>query len=129
MIKCYRDWKPTPNDNPGLGLDDQQDWLVAPVICTRDSEALEESNIRVALAGLGGESETVEVHRFGHWGPGWYEIILTDPQHRPALEQLVVQLTEYPVLDEEDWSALELERHDEGQCDQHCSFSHADNIE
>ena len=40
---------------------------------TRDSRCLEESNWRSALRVLGGESDTVVIHRFGHWACGWWE--------------------------------------------------------
>jgi len=61
---------------------------------------------------LGGEGEHVEVHRFGHWGPGWIEIILVDPGHYHTLwtaGEIVCSLADYPVLDEEDWSEREFE--------------------
>lgn len=96
----------------GAFLPDRQDWLVCPLIQTRDSGALQQSNFAVALRELGGESETVEVHRFGHWGPGWYEIILVAPDSPAAkiAEEIEECLENYPVLDEEHWSSLEYNR-------------------
>lgn len=111
MLQTYRDYRPTAFDPRGLGLDDRQTWLVAGVIQTRDSGVLDQSNFACYLAGLGGESKTVEVHRFGHWGPGWFEIILIDP-NSPAAEtarELEASLEDYPVLDEMDWSRREYE--------------------
>jgi hypothetical protein len=56
---------------------------------------------------LGGESETVEVHRFGHWGPGWFEIILVHPDRETEIDELEGSLENYPVLDDEDYSRRE----------------------
>ncbi len=110
MIKQYKDWAPLQFDPKGLNLSNQQDWLVAPVIWTRDSGALEESNFRVVLKALDGESNMVEVHRFGHWGPGWFEIILCHPSLREALEYWQIALENYPIADEMDFNKLKHER-------------------
>jgi hypothetical protein len=83
-MQTYSQYRPTGFDSRGLGLPDRQDWLVLPVIQTRDSGPLEQSNFASALKAVGGESETVEVHRFGHWGPGWFEIIIVAPGSEAA---------------------------------------------
>lgn len=108
----YSDWQPTGLDAPGLSLPDRQDWFVLPVIQTRDSTPLEESNFAVALFQLGGESDTVEVHRFTHWGPGWFEIILVAPDSHEAsvADDIERALSNYPVLDDMDFSERELDR-------------------
>jgi hypothetical protein len=67
-MKKYKDYSPTEFDCKGLNLPDKQEWLVVPVMQTRDSGPLELSNFRTALKMLCDESENVEVHRFGHWG-------------------------------------------------------------
>lgn len=85
-LQTYRDYKPTSYDSAGLSLPDRQDWLVAPVIQTRDSDCLEQSNFASLLGSIGGESDTVEVHSFNHWGPGWFEIILIDPADEKACQ-------------------------------------------
>jgi hypothetical protein len=111
-MDTYKTFRPTQFDPAGLGLADQGHWLVAPVGQTRDSGCLEKSNFRCTLAALGGESDTVEVHRFGHWGPGWFEIIIIDPADaaRVAIaEDIERALADYPVVDEEDFSNLEWE--------------------
>jgi hypothetical protein len=56
---------------------------------------------------LGGESETVEVHRFGHWGPGWFELILVDPSRASDVEDIESALEHYPVLDDERFAQQE----------------------
>lgn len=105
----YSEYAPTQFDCKGLGLPDRQDWLVLPTMRTRDSEPLEESNFVTALEMMGGKSETVEVHRFGHWGPGWFEIILADPMHAETVERIESSLEDYPILDESDLSQREYE--------------------
>lgn len=109
-IQRYGKWAPTCFDHRGAFLGERHEWLVG-LMRTRDSGPLEESNFNAALEMLGGESETVEVHRFGHWGPGWLEIILVAPDTPQAemLEYIFAQMSDYPVLDEEDLSAREFE--------------------
>lgn len=109
-MQTYSTYRPTPYDLAGLALPDQQHWLVLPVIQTRDSDALEQSNFAAALERLGGESDTVEVHRFGHWGPGWFEIVIVNPTDARAVsiaEGIEQALGLYPVLSEDDLSRRE----------------------
>lgn len=71
----------------------------------RESDLLSESNWDTALKRLGGESETVEIHRFGHWVCGWFEYLCVKENtksHELALE-IEKEIEDYPVLDEEDW--------------------------
>ncbi len=105
----YGDWSPTAFDS---NIDiDRENWLVMPVMQTRDSCPLDQSNFAIFLKELGGESETVEVHRFGHWGPGWFEIIIVDPEDMSAMSiayECAGALEYYPVLDDQDLSDREL---------------------
>ena len=116
----YSEFAPTSFDSKGAFLPDRQNWLVAPVGRSRDSDILEDSNFRACLALLGGESDCVEVHRFGHWGPGWFEIIIIDPLPIVSdrsdgqsdaivreLESIQDRLDDYPVLDDDDLSQRE----------------------
>lgn len=107
-LQTYADFRPTQFDSH-IELDGREDWLVAPVSRTRDSGCLDESNFAVALQSLGGESETVEVHRFGHWGPGWFEIVLVHPSREKEVRDMVAALADYPVLSDEDFSERETE--------------------
>lgn len=69
---------------------------------TRDSDILTESNWACALAQLGGESENVQIHRFGHWACGWWEALAVakgSPEYGIA-EEIEGRLASYPVLDE-----------------------------
>ena len=105
-MRTFADWAPTPFDPAGGTLPDKQDWLTGPTR-TRDSNTLDESNFHATLDQLGGESRTVEIHRFGHWACGWCEVIMVAPNSDAArtLEKIANQLSRYPVLDERDYSA------------------------
>ena len=109
MAITYSEYQPTGFDPKGLGLEDRRNWLVAPVGLTRESDILSESNFASALRTLGGESETVEVHRFRHWAVGWFEIILVHPDREDEINEMEGALLDYPVLDESDWSEREYE--------------------
>lgn len=55
------------------------------------------------------ETSDYETHRFGHWGPGWFEIIVVRPGsacHREA-QAIAAAVSDYPVLDESDLSQRE----------------------
>lgn len=107
MLKRYKDWKPSAHDASGLNLPDHQEWFVCSCTQNRDSTILEESNFAQALKYLGGESETVEVHRFGHWACGWFEIIIVNPSREPEVTALEAKLENYPVLSDDDLSERE----------------------
>jgi len=110
-MQRYSEFSPTHFDTRGLGLEERQEWLVCPVSRTRDSGPLDESNFRSTLKALGGESNDVEVHRFGHWGPGWLEVILVRPgsDAQKEAEEIEAALSDYPIVDESDHSELEFE--------------------
>lgn len=112
-MKRYSKFRPTGFDQ---NIDiDRSNWLVAPVSRNRDSCALDESNwqaqIEILTESSGEESDTEnwEIHRFGHWGCGWFEIAIVRPDSAAyrAAEQLENRLEDYPVLNEEDLSQRE----------------------
>ena len=107
-LQRYSEYAPTGFDRAGSFLDDRQRWYVGPGR-NRDSDQLTESNFATALALLGGESDTVEVHRFGHWACGWLEVIIAHPRRGDALQDIAARLADYPVLDEDDYSRREFE--------------------
>lgn len=79
---------------------------------TRDSDCLTQSNFRVALKRLGGESETVLVIRESHCLCGWVEWIAIHKDDENAIklaEEMQEKIENYPVLDEDDLCELELE--------------------
>lgn len=108
-MQTYSEYKPTQFDLAGLSLPDKQKWLVVPCGQNRDSGILDQSNFKAALDMLGGESDTVEVHRFGHWACGWFEIIIAAPELAGQVEQIEARLEEYPVLDGDAHSEMETE--------------------
>jgi len=89
------------------------DYYSAGVGRSRDSDTVEESNFRVMLRELGGESETVIVVRESHFLVGWVEWIAIHQDDHKALEianKQAGRLKGYPILDEHDLSELEDER-------------------
>ena len=112
----YARWSPTAFDHAGAFLPDRQEWFVVPVIRTRDSGVLEISNFecawsRIEDASVRDDTLSCESHRFGHWGPGWFEVILVRPGSHCATEaqQIADALADYPALDEDDYSSREWE--------------------
>ncbi len=89
----------------------QEWWYVVPCSQTRDSECLSQSNFDAAIKILGGERQNiVEVHRFSHWGPGWFEIIIVNPAAGVTMNKAIgieSSLSDYPVLDDDDYSSRE----------------------
>jgi len=79
---------------------------------SRDSDCLEESNFHAMLSALGGESDAVQVVRESHWAVGWVEWIAiheSDDAALRAADRLRLELDDYPILDEEDFSSREWE--------------------
>lgn len=76
----------------------------------RDSGLLDNSNFDCGLKSLGGESKDVQVHRFGHWASGWFELILINPDNKDIVKQaedILNALSDYPVIDEDDYYSRE----------------------
>ena len=121
ILERYSDFRPTGFDSRGLRADSmghdggaRGDWFVVPVTRTRDSGPLADSNFErtaAALQAANDPEDSYEVHRFGHWGPGWFEIIIVRPDSKAAQEaaEIACALSDYPVLDEEDFSRREWE--------------------
>ena len=117
-LQRYGDFRPTSFDVAGLngeeyGIEGFRVFLFR----SRDSELVDESNFQVGLKAIGGETEYVQVHRFGHWLSGWFELILISP-NAPAIIQekageIHCALAGYPVLDDEDLSQREHDAADE----------------
>lgn len=114
-MQTYRDFSPTPFDRTGINLPDRQDWLVAPVSISRDSDSLAASNWDATLSELGAPSQDAEIHRFNHWGVGWLEIMLVRPGSDAArkAQDIEDRLRRYPCLDEEDMSRREFDAYKE----------------
>jgi hypothetical protein len=105
-MKRYKDWSPTGYDTKGLGNEEYAEWFVAPVIQTRDSGQLEQSNYAVALKLLNRVPVRAEHYQeltFNHWACGWFSIILVSPETAAydVAVGLEASLENYPILNEE----------------------------
>lgn len=109
-MRTYAEYAPTSMDTRGLALPDRQDWLVGPCGRTRDSGNVETANWRAQIARLG-ESDDVEIHRFGHWACGWLELVLVRPGSPAAMSAAEIEagLADHPIVDEETLSDTETE--------------------
>jgi len=97
-MQRYCEFRPTNFDCHGLGLPERQDWLVVPVGHGRDSDTLAESNWAVAkqrLDNLDPHCLDHEIHRFGHWANGWFEIILVRPDSACAAKAIIIEGLSY----------------------------------
>ncbi len=98
----YKDYRPTGFDRH-IEVDDIEDYIV---VCgrNRDSNILENCNFEEILKYFGGESEEVQVHRFGHWGCGWFELLLVSPKQEDKAAEVIAGLENYPIWDDEAYS-------------------------
>ena len=79
----------------------------------RDSDLVNESNWNCFLDTLKGYEAHYHVECASHWGVGWVEYILLRPtapeKLKDELESMLAALTDYPLLDDEDYSRREWE--------------------
>lgn len=78
----------------------------------RDSDLLTQSNFECALKAIGGESDTVHIVGESHWACGWIEWIAIHESDTKALkiaDDILCALSDYPVLDDDDFSEREWE--------------------
>lgn len=110
----YRIWAPTAFDCAGLGLRARQGWRVV-ITRTRDSGCVARSNFEAMsalLSDISPEGKGWEVHRMGHWGPGWVEVLLVNPNQKNLCEEVghaLARLEDHPVLDGDVLAELETE--------------------
>jgi hypothetical protein len=89
-------------------------YYAAPVGQSRDSDTVERSNWEAQIERIP-ESDTVIIVRESHWAVGWVEWLAIHESDTMALaeaEAIGEELEEYPILDEDRWSELELEESD-----------------
>jgi hypothetical protein len=115
VLTTFGQFRPTGFDPHGVGSDDDDcAWGVSPVSITRDSRTVERANFEANLNGIRAvdpEENDHVVHRFGHWGPGWFEIVIVRPgtaAERVAREN-AASLENYSILDESLWSEMEVD--------------------
>ena len=93
-----------------MGAIPEDTWLCV-MGWNRDSGILSESNRETALAMLGGESDNVQIFRFGHWACGWVEYLAVksgSPSEKIG-QEIFDSLDSYPILDESDFCERENE--------------------
>ena len=124
-LQRYQEYQPTSLDSSdnylGDNLEDHQDWYVSNIGLNRDSNLLDQSNFTSfaqALKDIEPEGDHWQIHRFGHWAVGWYEILILNPIDiyggdalvlSKALEMMESLKTYLGPLDEEHHSSLEHE--------------------
>jgi hypothetical protein len=114
----YSEFKPTVFDNH-IDIPEREHWLVVPVSRNRDSGPFSASNFSVAASMFGIENiddptidiPGVEIHRFGHWASGWFEILIVAPTeaNENKVEEIEATLANYPILDDQDLNEREME--------------------
>ncbi len=111
-MRQYKDFQPTGFDPKGLGLEDRQSWFVMPVSQTRDSEVLDKANFKAVLDDLkeNHNEDLFEVHRFGHWANGYFELILVHPSLEDYGNEVEGCLENYPVYNDSLFSEMEEEQ-------------------
>lgn len=112
-MEAYSTFRPTQFDHH-YTIDGRENWLLAPVATNRDADVLTRANWRAFITLLNCEESesTYEIHRFGHWGPGWFEIIIINPNNETLVkvgEDAESSLADYPILDEMLFSGMEQE--------------------
>ena len=101
-MQAFKEFRPSGFDQAGGGVEPgNADWLVLRTSQTRDSDALERSNFTAATERLPDEGDDVEIHRFGHWLCGWFEIIIVRPDTAAHAEALKIEaeMADYAALD------------------------------
>lgn len=90
--------------------DDAEEWLVTGIGRNRDSRLLDRVNFDSACARLERAGVEHTVKRAGHWAVGWVEdlvIRVGDERAIAAVTEIRDALENYPILDEEAYSAAE----------------------
>jgi hypothetical protein len=100
-------WKPTDNYR---GSTEIEGYLVAPVSQSRDTGILDESNFSIVwktLEKLSTDKYPVDIHHFGDWMCGWFDLILIHPKNQLAIsaaENFKSRMEDYPILNDDDYN-------------------------
>ena len=102
------------------------DWLVCATL-NRDSDCLSRSNYRSFIKILGGKgtegnkgsceiNENLRIEESTHWACGWLQYLIINPAAVELIavaEETLSRIDDYPVLDESDFSELEMDEANE----------------
>jgi hypothetical protein len=105
---------------------ERDDWPIAATV-HRDSELIERSNfeaMRRAFDACTNEGEDWAIERASHWAVGWVEYLLVRPctECVTMADDMRERIEQYPILDDQLYSDMGSEEHDEGVCEYHCTM-------
>lgn len=111
-IQRYGNFTPTSFD-PHI-CNELDHLYIAPAGLNRDSGILQTSNWEVVTQDILGKAthDETQIHRFGHWACGWFELLLVHPNDDAALQcadEWAASLSDYPVASDEHFSEMEWE--------------------
>lgn len=100
--KLYRNWSPTPYDQKGVFMNDNDsrlDWGVLMIHTPKTATLLDESNWETAQKRL--KNHSFEIISVGHWATD-IDILLFDPKSSAGEIALHIlsELEAYPILDD-----------------------------
>jgi len=115
-LQNYSDFSPTAMDPKGLYDEGIENHKVV-ISQNRDSDVLARSNWDEAIFRLPENGETIQIRRVGHWSCGWFELLLVASDSPIEIQQIageiICNLAEYPVLNDELFSDMEMEEANE----------------
>ena len=112
-MQKYTDYSPTAFDTKGLNAEENnlQDFYIVGGQ-NRDSDVYTRANFKAIMNRYNNqENDNLQIHRFGHWACGWFELILVKkdtPEYEIALD-IEHSLKDYPILDDDLLSEMETE--------------------
>jgi len=86
----YKEFKPTPLDEPGVGLPEYQEWQVMPLAIDHSSSIADMTRFSDMVELLGGEQEKIVIVRLEHWYYGWIYLCLVHPDIKVVLLDVLV---------------------------------------
>lgn len=110
FLESYSGHRPTVWD--GHICSELDSFFIGPCSQSRNSNTLERVNFEQSSEAVlkVSQNEETEIHRFGHWACGWYELLLIHPEDTEALKvasQIAAGLEDYGVVNEEALSEAE----------------------
>lgn len=86
-MKKYRDFSPSRFEKGIPFGDERDDWFISPLGITRDTTGGPLRGWHKTLARLEAidpDKRDHQIHRYRHWGMGWFEIIIVRPDSKCA---------------------------------------------